>query len=96
MRLREKLYLFALGPLSLYREDLWEITNGELSDMIVAHEYRKFLQNQEQAIHTTAIINMFAKRPVSVQDLIGVWYENRVWSKDDLFAYLHSKGGENE
>lgn len=84
MRAREKLYLYALGLLNLDHEELWWITNGQLADLIVAHEYRLFRQRQEQAIHTVALFNLWSEKKISIQDLTGVWYKNQVWDKREL------------
>jgi len=82
MKERKQLYLTALGLLNLRREDLWTITHGELSDMIEAYRYRRFCERQEQAIHTTALMNMWVKHKISVQDFTGIWKDGRVLSKE--------------
>ena len=84
LRERGKLYLFALGPLGLRRSELWEITNGELCDMIAGYHYRMYCERQEQAIHTTAILNMWSKRKITVQDFVGIWKNGRVLSKGEF------------
>ena len=81
---RTELFLYALGPLGLRREDLWYITNGELADMIQAHKYRIWLERREQAIHTAAIMNLWTKRRVSAQDIAGIWKKGRVISKGQM------------
>ncbi len=81
MRAREEMYLYALGPLGLRREELWTVTNGELMDMIAARQYGVWLDRREQAIHTAAIMNMWAKRRISPQDIAGIWKRGRVLGK---------------
>lgn len=81
LRAREEMYLYALGPLGLRREELWTVTNGELMDMIEARQYRVWLDRREQAIHTAAIMNMWAKRRISPQDIAGIWKRGRVLGK---------------
>ena len=83
---RNSLYLLALGPLKLRISELWTITNGELSDMIAGYRYRIFCERQEQAIHTTAILNMWSKTKISVQDFTGLWKNGRILSKEE---FLH-------
>ena len=84
MRLRELLYLNALGLLNLRYSDLWEITNGELCDLILANEYKLFRQRQEQAMHTVAMLNLWSKKKISVQDLAGFWYNGRIYDKNEF------------
>lgn len=81
MRAREEMYLYALGPLGLRREELWTVTNGELMDMIEARQYRVWLDRREQAIHTAAIMNLWSKRRISPQDIAGIWKRGRVLGK---------------
>ena len=81
LRAREDMYLYALGPLGLRREELWTVTNGELIDMIAAYQYRVWLERREQAIHTASIINLWVKRRVSPQDIAGIWKRGRVLGK---------------
>ena len=81
VRARNELYLYALGPLGLRHEELWDVTNGELMDMIEARQYRVWLERREQAIHTAAIMNMWSKRRVSPQDIAGIWKDGRVLGK---------------
>ena len=78
---REDMYLYALGPLSLRREDLWVITNGELADMIAAHKYKQWVECRERAIHTAVIANMWTKKRITTQDIAGVWKNGRILSK---------------
>lgn len=85
MKARKKMYLHAFGPLKLSREDLWTITNGELYDMIAAYRFRLFCEREEQAIHTTAILNMLSKNKISVQDFTGIWNDGRILSKEEFF-----------
>lgn len=33
---------------------------------------------------TAALINVQVKRPVSVQDLVGIWHKGRVLAKEDF------------
>lgn len=79
------MYLFAFGLLELRRQDLWEITNGELCDMIAAYHYKKFCERQEQAQHTTALLNMWSKNKISVQDFTGIYKDGRILSKEEFF-----------
>ncbi|MBQ7195897.1 MAG: hypothetical protein IJS40_00635 [Synergistaceae bacterium] len=70
---------------------MWQITNGQLCDLILANEYRVFRERQEQAIHTAALFNLWSKTRITPQDLTGVWYKNRVWGKHELLdKYLES------
>lgn len=84
MRLRELLYLNALGFLNLRYADLWDITNGELCDLLLANEYRLFRERQEQAMHTAAMLNIWSKNKISVQDLTGFWYNGRIYDKNEF------------
>lgn len=81
LRAREDMYLYALGPLGLRREELWAITNGELTDMIAAYQYRVWMERREQAIHTAAVMNVWTKKRVSPQDIAGIWKRGRVLGK---------------
>lgn len=78
------MYLFALGPLRLKREELWTITNGELADMMEAHRYRLYEDRRERAIMTAALMNIHLKRPVSAQDLVGIWRKGSILTKDEF------------
>ena len=82
LRVRKEIYFEALGPLKLRIEELWTITNGELFDMLSGYHYRLFCERQEQALHTTAIMNMWSKRKISVQDFTGIWKNGRILSKE--------------
>ena len=84
MRLRKLLYLNALGFLKLRYADLWDITNGELCDLLLANEYRLFRERQEQAMHTVAMLNILSKKKISVQDLTGFWYNGRIYDKNEF------------
>ena len=86
LRAREDMYLYALGPLGLRREELWTVTNGELMDMIAAYQSRVWLERREQAIHTASIINLWVKRRVSPQDIAGIWKRGRVLDKESFIA----------
>lgn len=97
-RARNDLYLYALGPLSLRHEDLWEITNGQLADMIDAHKYKQWLECREQAIHTAVIANMWTKKRITPQDIAGIWKQGRILSKGQFLeewkaARRRKKGG---
>lgn len=73
-----------MGPLGLKHEDLWQITNGELADMVAAHRYKLFEERRERALMTAALINTQVKRPVSVQDLVGIWHKGSIVAKEDF------------
>ena len=91
------MYLYALGPLGFRREDLWDVTNGELLDMVSAYQYRVWLERREQAIHTASIMNVWTKRRVSPQDIAGIWKQGRILSKGQFLeewkAARRRKGG---
>ncbi len=85
LKARRQMYLIALGPLNLRREELWTVTNGELADMIEAYRYRQFCAKQEQAQHTVSILNAWSKNKITVQDFTGIWRDGRVLSKEEFF-----------
>jgi hypothetical protein len=74
---RNNAYLFALGPLGLSHEDLWFVTNGQLSDLTEAWEYKQHLERTERAYMTSILVNMWSKRRISAQDIAGVWDRRR-------------------
>ena len=78
--------MYAFGLLFLRHENLWEITPGELSDLIAANEYKNFRDRRELAIQTATIVNMFSTRKISVQDLTGIWKNGRILSKEEFLA----------
>ena len=41
--------LIALGPLRLTHEDLWQLTWGEVDDLIYAWRYSEYLESQKRA-----------------------------------------------
>lgn len=76
--------MYAFGLLFLRHEDLWGITPGELSDLIAANEYKIYRDRCELAIQTASIVNMFATRKISVQDLTGIWKNGRILTKQEF------------
>jgi hypothetical protein len=82
---RNDLYLFALGPLGLSHEDLWFVTNGELGDLLDAWNYKQYLERRERAHMTCILANMWSKRHISVQDIVGVWDNGGSVSKQEFF-----------
>lgn len=66
--------------------------------MIIADKYRRWLDRSEQAVHTAAMMNMWAKRRVTAQDIAGVWKHGRILSKKQMIeewkeARRKRKGG---
>ena len=84
LKVQKQMYLLAFGPLGLRHEDLWNITNGELSDMIAAYHYRLFCEKQAQAQHTVALLNAWIKNKISVQDFTGIWKDGRILTKEEF------------
>jgi hypothetical protein len=81
---RNSLYLFALGPLGLSHEDLWFVTNGQLGDLVVAWNYRQYLERKERAYMTSILANLWSKRRIGVQDIVGIWRNGEVTSKEEF------------
>jgi hypothetical protein len=81
---RDNLYLFALGPLGLSHEDLWQVTNGQLGDLLDAWHYKQYLERRERAYMTSILANMWSKRHITVQDIVGVWHQGEILSKEDF------------
>jgi hypothetical protein len=81
---RNALYLFALGPLGLSHEDLWFVTNGQIGDRIDAWNYKQYLERRERAYMTSILANMWSKRRISVQDIVGIWHDGKTVSKEDF------------
>ena len=52
--------------------------------MAAAHRYKLFEERRERALMTAALINVQAKRPVSVQDLVGIWHKGSIVAKEDF------------
>ena len=84
LRQRNYLYSYALGLLSLRHADLWEITNGELNDLIQANEYKLFRQRQDMAVNTVVIANLLSKNKISIQDLTGIYYNGKIYNKHEF------------
>jgi len=52
--------------------------------MAAAHRYKLFEERRERALMTAALINVQVKRPVSVQDLVGIWHKGAIIAKEDF------------
>jgi uncharacterized protein (DUF433 family) len=81
---RNNLYLFALGPLGLSHEDLWQVTNGQLGDLLDAWHYKQYLERRERAYMTSILANLWSKRRITVQDIVGIWHHGQTISKEDF------------
>ena len=86
MKARQQTYMYAFGLLFLRHSELWEITPGELNDLIAANEYKIFRDRCELALQTASILNMFSTRKISVQDLTGIWKNGRILTKEEFFT----------
>ena len=51
---------------------------------MAAHRYKVFEERRERAFMTAALLNVQVKRPVSVQDLVGIWHKGKIIAKEDF------------
>ncbi|MEA4876831.1 hypothetical protein SDC9_132752 [bioreactor metagenome] len=81
------MFFFALGPLNLSKEGLWEISWGEYEDLLLSWQYREYLEYRKTAALATWVLNGTGKRnhPVLIDDLIGVWDDGEIMSKQEHF-----------
>jgi hypothetical protein len=67
------------------------VTNGQLGDLAAAWKYRQYLERREQAYMTSILANTWRKRPISVQDIAGIWANGGVTSKEDFIEKWKAK-----
>ncbi len=79
----------AFGPLNLRHADLWEITLGELLDLIDGYRYRDYLETRRLASLTALICNASGnlKRALRVNDITGHWVNGRILDSQEYFEY---------
>jgi hypothetical protein len=85
--------LAALGPLRLTHKDLWELTWGEIDDLVYAYKYREYLESLKRAQHAVWLMNASGnlRHPVRVEDLVGYWADGEIMGKNEYFQYCKDK-----
>lgn len=93
MKASEEMRLLALGPLRLSHNDLWDITWGELEDLIYAWRYSEYLETQKRAQLGAWIMNASGNMKHTIQpiDLCGHWVNGKILSKNEYHNYLKQK-----
>ena len=76
----QRLYWYAFGPLQLRHADLWDITLGEILDLIDGYRYREYLETRRAMTAAALVANASGnlKRQVRVEDLVGHWVDGRI------------------
>ena len=67
------------------------MTNGQLGDLLAAWNYKQYLERRERAYMTSILANMWSKRRISVQDIVGIWHNGEISSKEDFFEKWKEK-----
>lgn len=85
--------LAVLGPLHLTHENLWNLTWGEVDDLLHAWRYTEYLEMTKYATLGSWLINISGnvKHSVKPTDLIGHWVDGRVLSESQYHDYLKEK-----
>ena len=75
--------------MNLRHSDLWEITLGELLDLIDGYRYRDYLETRRLMSAAALIANSSGnlKRPLRVDDLVGHWVDGRILDRQEYFEY---------
>jgi hypothetical protein len=83
------LFWYAFGPLQLRHADLWEITLGELLDLIDGYRYRDYLETRRLTAAAALVANCSGnlKRPLRVDDLVGHWVNGRLMDTQEYWEY---------
>lgn len=77
------LYLCALGALNLPYEFEEKYTLGQLQDLIVAHNYKEWLENRKAAKQTLLLLSGIVDKTPTLDELCGIWDKNRVVKIDE-------------
>lgn len=78
----------ALGPLGLRHEDLWHITRGELHDMIIANNYRRYLELEDKALSAIFTGLAFNGDAEEIYALLGNWAGNTVMNNAQKTKFI--------
>ena len=85
--------LAVLGPLHLTHENLWNLTWGEVDDLLHAWRYTEYLEMTKYATLGSWLVNVSGnvKHTIKPTDLIGHWVDGRVLSESQYHIYLKEK-----
>ena len=78
----------ALGPLGLCHEDLWHTTRGELEDLIVAYNYRRYLELEDRALAAIFTGLAFGDDTKQIYDLLGSWTGNTIMDREQKAKFI--------
>ena len=85
MEFWKQLYLSALGPLQLDIHFDLHYTLGEITDLIIAHRYRTYLEQRDRIQVALLIISPHVKNVPNLDDITGVWCDGRVLTPKDKY-----------
>lgn len=79
----------AFGPLQLRHDELWNLSLGELLDLIDGYRYRDWLESRRLMTAAVLIANCSGnlRHPLSVEDLVGRWVDGQIMDEDAFGEY---------
>lgn len=84
----------SFGCLGLKPADLWEITLGNLLDMIQGYHYKQYIESRKDAQHAMFVAAAFSGKINNIEQLCGKWVDGRVMSiteANDYYTELAAK-----
>lgn len=79
------MYLTALGPLQLDINFDLNYTLGEITDLIIAHRYKTYLEQRDKMQVALLLISPHVKELPNLDDITGVWCDNRIVSPKEKY-----------
>lgn len=85
----EELKRIALGPLGLLPQQFWDMTPGELKDMVEGFKLREELEWRKTAQLAAWIVSPHLKKPVTADKLLGKNKQKKTTTPEETKARLH-------
>lgn len=74
-----------MGPLQLGIHFDLKYTLGEVTDLIIAHRYKNYLEQRDRMQVALLVISPHVKNVPNLDDITGIWYNNRIITPKDKY-----------